>query len=328
MRGGRLAGRAESASPILHVQRDPSTDPDLLHAIEVRMRVSAGQNMAVAFSDDEKPDLDRARQQARDYPTEGSTPIVAGEELRTYSFRRPETFSSSEIRHIFLRPTDSPRATFEIESFRLVFRKEHLATFPRAWAGKACRACSARRWSRARPRRCASGHAAATALARSGAGHDRGRAGRRSAWRSGRTASPNDAARAHPHEAASLGGDAAGPGGLRRQAGGAVAVGDAPGRGAIGMWGSPVVRSRTPLRRGRRAPAARPAARRHPVWADTLRRDHLDAYGYARRQHRRSPAWPSRACCSRTASHRRPGRRSSTPSLMTRSIRPRTASRI
>jgi hypothetical protein len=82
VRAGRLAGRAAGKSPILRVEREPSRDADLLHAIEVRLRVSAGQNMAVAFSDDEKPDLDRARQQARDYPNEGSTPIVAGEEMR------------------------------------------------------------------------------------------------------------------------------------------------------------------------------------------------------------------------------------------------------
>ena len=56
--------------------------------------------------------------------------------------------------------------------------------------------------------------------------------------------------------------------------------------GAIGLWGAPVVRRRT---RPRLRPAAgvSPALTQAPqgvivIWADTLRADHLDAYGYDR----------------------------------------------
>ncbi len=52
-------------------------------------------------------------------------------------------------------------------------------------------------------------------------------------------------------------------------------------RGAVGYWGAPVVRSRGT------GPAATVAASNTPqgvvlVWVDTLRRDHLSAYGYGR----------------------------------------------
>ena len=53
--------------------------------------------------------------------------------------------------------------------------------------------------------------------------------------------------------------------------------------GAIGFWGSPVVRARGAMPAS--APRSQAALRPQGVilvWADTLRRDHLGAYGYAR----------------------------------------------
>jgi YebC/PmpR family DNA-binding regulatory protein len=45
--------------------------------------------------------------------------------------------TASEIRHVLVRPTDSPGANFAIESVRLVFRKEHLASIASgpSWQG-------------------------------------------------------------------------------------------------------------------------------------------------------------------------------------------------
>jgi arylsulfatase A-like enzyme len=59
----------------------------------------------------------------------------------------------------------------------------------------------------------------------------------------------------------------------------------APESGAIGLWGSPVVRrhgaSPAPAE-GVAAALGRPPQGVIVVWADTLRKDHLDAYGYSR----------------------------------------------
>jgi arylsulfatase A-like enzyme len=285
VRGGRLAGRAAGKSPILHVEREPSRDPDLLHAIEVRLRVSAGQNMAVAFSDDEKPDLDRARQQARDYPTEGSTPIVAGEEARTYSFRRPETFSSSEIRHIFLRPTDSAGATFEIESIRLVFRKEHLATVPSgvSWQGLSgvfretlvARSPETARFQLTLPSRPWLDLAVGTI--------EDGPVTFRVAFETqgGAPATVLERTVTKPHRWEETPLDLAGFAG--RQVVLSLSVSTARD-GAIGMWGSPVIRSRAalPLRTIETGAGPEPPRGIVILWADTLRADHLEAYGYGR----------------------------------------------
>src|SRR6267142_1104012 len=45
--------------------------------------------------------------------------------------------TTADIRHILIRPTDAAGATFEIESIRLVFRKEFLAGIPSgvSWQG-------------------------------------------------------------------------------------------------------------------------------------------------------------------------------------------------
>ncbi|HEY6547968.1 MAG TPA: hypothetical protein VI589_08670, partial [Vicinamibacteria bacterium] len=137
VREGRLVGRATTTLPVLHVSHAVGGDPDTLHEVQVRMRASAGRNLAVAFLPDEKPDLETYLRIVQADPADGSTPIVAGEEMRTYSFKRPESFAASEIRHVALRPTDAVGARFEIESIRLVFRKEHLAGIPSglSWQG-------------------------------------------------------------------------------------------------------------------------------------------------------------------------------------------------
>src|SRR5207245_1806951 len=60
-------------------------------------------------------------------------PGVAGPEMRTYTLETralPGAITASDTRHILLRPTDAQGASFEVESVRLVFRKEHLAGVP------------------------------------------------------------------------------------------------------------------------------------------------------------------------------------------------------
>jgi len=59
-------------------------------------------------------------------------------------------------------------------------------------------------------------------------------------------------------------------------AAGAPSAKSAPATGAIGLWGSPVVRDRL------RSMAAGAPQGVILIWADTLRRDHLSTYGYAR----------------------------------------------
>jgi hypothetical protein len=56
--------------------------------------------------------------------------VIAGSEMQTYSLEPPAPVTGSRIRHILIRPTDIAGAEFAIESVRLVFRREHLASVP------------------------------------------------------------------------------------------------------------------------------------------------------------------------------------------------------
>lgn len=138
IRDGRLVGRSSTDTPILHVERTEGLeDPDTLHAVEVRLRASKGANLSVRFVDSEEIDFESVLRGARAGFWPLSSPILPSEELQTYTIRAGTSFPSSAIRHVVLRPTDEAGADLEIDSVRLVFRKEYLASIPSgvSWQG-------------------------------------------------------------------------------------------------------------------------------------------------------------------------------------------------
>ena len=131
IREGRLVGQTTSDFPLLRVERVGELDPDdQVHSIEVRMRASDGTNLQVAFSASETVEFPALQGAMAGSPFAIRTPIVAGDELQTYTLTPVETVAASTVRHLFVRPTDVEGAEFEIESLRVVFRKEHLANIP------------------------------------------------------------------------------------------------------------------------------------------------------------------------------------------------------
>ena len=136
---GKLAGRTSDAASIIAVERvrGHETSDDQLHSVEVRMRASAGANLMVNFLPAEKLETPAALA-ALGLFSWSQTPIVPGDEAITYTLPAgPFPAYSSGIRHVVLRPTDAAGAEFEIESVRLVFRREHLAGFASgvSWQG-------------------------------------------------------------------------------------------------------------------------------------------------------------------------------------------------
>ena len=139
---GRLQGTSTDDLPIVHVERASGLDEtDVLEQVVVRARVSAGSNLAVSFSGSEELNMERTVERARDFPWQLSSPLVTGDELQTYTIRTAASartsYPASGIRHVLLRPSDEQGAEFEIESVRLVFRREHLASIPAgvSWQG-------------------------------------------------------------------------------------------------------------------------------------------------------------------------------------------------
>ena len=138
VRDGRLVGRTSTDIPILYVERTQGLeDPDTLHSVEIRLRASKGTNFSMAFFDSEEINVEAAIGGARVGFWPLSSPILPSDELQTYTIKAGRSLISSAIRHVALRPTDESGAEFEIESIRLVFRKEYLASIPSgvSWQG-------------------------------------------------------------------------------------------------------------------------------------------------------------------------------------------------
>jgi arylsulfatase A-like enzyme len=138
LRDGLLVGRTTAVVPIIRVERTTGLDNvDQVHAVEVRMRASKGTNLFVTTRGQPTVDLKVELGQVQALPWLLTSPIVAGEQMQTYTLTPPAPLAGSRIRHLLLRPTDAAGADFAIESVRLIFRREHLASTPSgvSWQG-------------------------------------------------------------------------------------------------------------------------------------------------------------------------------------------------
>ncbi|HET6303985.1 MAG TPA: sulfatase-like hydrolase/transferase [Myxococcota bacterium] len=277
VREGRLSGRGRDPGAVLRLERPTPIPPgDFVHAVELRMRASAGANVRITFRGAESPDLAEVLEEPREFWS--SSPLVPGPELRTYTLRGTSVIRSEDVRHAFLAPSDAADASFEIESLRVVFEKEYLAGIPSGpgWHGLSeiyretlvARAPETLRFEM-RP--------ASRAWLDLGVGTvEDAPVSFRVAVRSGdkeTLALERTLTTPRRWEPASVD--------LSRFAGESLSLSlslASPQPGAIGFWGAPVVRS-APV-----GDAIEPGRLQGVILiqADTLRRDHLDAYGYAR----------------------------------------------
>jgi arylsulfatase A-like enzyme len=285
VREGRLTGRTTDDFPILHIERRSGLDNhDLLHAIEVRMRVSAGKELSISLDGEEKVDLAGQKGRAASFPWPFKTQLEPGNDLQTYTLTSVFRAPGNRIRHVLLRPTDAPGATFDIESVRLIFRKEHLASISSgvAWQGLkeiyreslAARAPETIDFTVKLPERPWLDLAVGTL-------EESPLTFRVSVVRGGADAGSGEAVLEHtvttPHRWEPRAVD------LERFAGQTVRLLltlSSPEAEALGFWGAPVIRTRTPVSTAR-ASGGKPRGV-ILIQADTLRRDHLEMYGYQR----------------------------------------------
>jgi arylsulfatase A-like enzyme len=296
IRDGRLAGRSTTDMPLLHIERRSGLgDRDQLHAIEIRMRVSGGANLAVETSSEPKLDVPRFIERTRAFAWEIKTPIQPGDETRTYTLTKKRPLPAADIRHLVIRPTDAAGADFTIESVRLILRKEYLAGVASGAGfqgmGEIYReALVSRSPERLRfPLHVPAGSRLDLAL---GVIDDqpvtfRVTLERIEGDREAQKALLLEQTLTTPYrwETRQIELDAYAGANVTL-----VLALSAERAGAIGVWGSPVVRSRgAPVAQDAR-PDAFPASAgliQPPqgvilLWADTLRRDHLDVYGHGR----------------------------------------------
>ncbi|MDX1643420.1 MAG: sulfatase-like hydrolase/transferase, partial [Thermoanaerobaculia bacterium] len=134
---GALAGTSTSREPIVVLQTDrPRGTGDRLHSVVVRARVSAGKTLSVTCLNGEREPAAKLLARKPPGPLALETPLLAGDEMQTYTILDSRNFplgkpiDRSDVERVLVMPSDQAGATFEIESVRLVFRKEYLATVP------------------------------------------------------------------------------------------------------------------------------------------------------------------------------------------------------
>ncbi len=341
VREGRLVGRATTDVPIVYVERTSGLEnPDTLHAVEVRLRVSKGSNLSLELIGSESIDFEATTRSASGGFWSIKSPILPSEELQTYTVTASDlsaptevghssidlNYRSSRIRHVLLRPTDEADSEFEIESVRLIFRSEYLASIPSgvSWQGLSeiyretlvTRSPQVTRFALTLPERPWLDLAVGTVeeapvtfrvgIARAGEDET--------------ILEEQKVTEAHRWELAQVD--------LSEFAGEEVTLSlslDAGKPGALGFWGAPAVRNRGAV--PAHADGVTPPRGVILILCDSLRRDHLDVYGYER------PTAPNLkqmteegVLFSSTASRRRTGPKSPSPRSSLRSTRAPTAS--
>jgi arylsulfatase A-like enzyme len=127
---GLLKGRSTNDTPIIHLERTSGLqENDIFNSLEVRIRISQGSKIAFSLSGTEKLDVKETLQYKKDFAW-SSKNVASGEHLQTCILTSPFTQTTRSTRHIFIQPTDVAGATFEIESIRLIMRKDYLASLP------------------------------------------------------------------------------------------------------------------------------------------------------------------------------------------------------
>ena len=311
-----LQGRSGGDIPLVALPRIAGVDsPDQVHAVEIRMRASAGSELHVLFSSAEKVDLASLEKLGNRSPAIAAIPLKPGPEMRSYVVPPPFSIQGSNLRFLVLRPTDAAGADFAIESVRLVSRREHLASFATgvAWQGLrdvfreslVSRSAEKLRFRVDLP--------AAPAKARlelaAGAVEDGPLTFAVRAKRAGGAPPALELRRTvtTPFRWEPLALD------LGPLAGGAVdveleLVAESPGR--VGLCGAPAVRWSSS------------AASRRPrgvilIQTDTLRRDHLELYGHARATAPQLTRWAEGGVVFRHAFSQASWTKVSTPSILT-----------
>ena len=313
-RDGSLRGRTTGDFPVLDLRRPPAVDrPDQVHAIEIRMRASAGTELQLTANGAEKLDLASQQALARRIPWSMTTPLQPGAEPHTYRLTPPIPVQGSNLRHLLVRPTDVAGAEFAIESVRVVFRREHLASLATGigWQGlrDAFReSLVARSPERIRFRLDLPAQAwldLAVGTLEENPVTFRVRATPVSGGAGGAVEHEHTVTTAYRWEplAIDLGGLAGRSVDLTLEL-----ASDAPGR--IGLWGSPAVRTRA------RPPAGRPRGV-VLIQADTLRSDRLDLYGHARQTAPNLTRWATGGALFRHAFSQAAWTKVSTPSILT-----------
>jgi arylsulfatase len=149
---GKLTGRTTSATPIIYAMRPDTVDgSDLFHSLEVKARTSAAAEIRAHLeppprppappgqpkppSNSEEPDFKKlAAAENFNWLMEGR---LDGDWVQSVTLTQAQVRSLGGVKMILLRPASAAGVTFEIESVRLISQREHRASIPSGvgWQG-------------------------------------------------------------------------------------------------------------------------------------------------------------------------------------------------
>lgn len=137
---GKLVGRSTTDFPLLYIARPAAMDAnDGIHSVELRIRASAGANANAGGNAGAEPNFEQVIGMARALPWPMASPLQADGEFHNLTMLPAIPARLSQARTVMIRPVDVPGADFAIESIRLVSQAENRASIPSGvgWQGLA-----------------------------------------------------------------------------------------------------------------------------------------------------------------------------------------------
>ena len=129
----RLVGTAGELPLLVATRTDDMDDGDQLYGVEVRMRVSAGERIGLWVDGDQEV-TDEDREEALEFIRNSGRPqlmadLTPGDDFQTYLLREAgATIRIGGARNLVIEPTDAEGAEFEIESVRIIPLEQHLSS--------------------------------------------------------------------------------------------------------------------------------------------------------------------------------------------------------
>jgi len=123
--GGELRGRTTGEQGLIFAERSGPRGKDIVHSVAIRIRVSNGASLSVNFKKSPGPPSG-----APSSYSVGRTPLVPGDEARTYHLILERPVAFEDARQMLLSPSDASGAEFGVEWIRLISRREYLASVP------------------------------------------------------------------------------------------------------------------------------------------------------------------------------------------------------
>ncbi|MEE2776001.1 MAG: sulfatase [Acidobacteriota bacterium] len=137
--GGHLVGMSKGPSSVVHVAWQPPEEHrgDFLHSIELRLKTTGGGTMSFTTSNDEELVVGPFLAPGNPFAWSMTSPILPGDDFQSYTLRPVRPFAAGAIQHLLFKPVDAPEIDFEIDSLRVIFEREHLASIPAGvnWQG-------------------------------------------------------------------------------------------------------------------------------------------------------------------------------------------------